>query len=100
MRGEPPPPDLTGALLSLQRPIRSQVREGWRHSPLRIVKVASRSISLLVAAGLARAFPSLKAWWQRCSTRPAWEYAVSGKVVADKAMAGGDPLGRAKPWDP
>ena len=53
--------------------------------------------------GLADALdtrPKLKAWWQRCSTRPAWEYAVSGKVVADKAMAGGDPLGRAKPWDP
>lgn len=28
--------------------------------------------------------PNLQAWWKRCSARPAWVYAVSGKVMEKK----------------
>ena len=99
MRGEPPPPDLTGALLSLQRPIRSQVREGWRHSPLRIVKVASRSISLLLAAGLARAFPSLKAWWQRRLAKALDSYAAQLEANPARHRAALWPKAQERFWD-
>ena len=97
--GEPPPPDLTGALLSLQRPIRSQVREGWRHSPLRIVKVASRSISLLLAAGLARAFPSLKAWWQRRLAKALDSYAAQLEANHARHRAALWPKAQERFWD-
>ena len=99
MRGEPPPPDLTGALLSLQRPIRSQVREGgatrrcassrWR---------AARSRSLL-AAGLARGFPSLKAWWQRRLAKALDSYAAQLEANHARHRAALWPKAQERFWD-
>jgi glutathione S-transferase len=53
-------------------------------------------------AGLADTLetrPMLKAWWERCSARKAWQYTLGMEFVEEKKLAE-DPLGREKPWDP
>ena len=57
---------------------------------------------VFAAAGLQPlldARPALSAWSAACRKRPSWQYTISHKVVADRALPV-DPLGREKPWSP